>query len=341
MTQVEDSVREHLLEMYSSQHPTYEQPEIHQLRRENTGWESELYSFTFCYQKAMIYQTAPTILKLYRGTSGVKKAIGEFYGMQQLLHNGYPVPRVQHIMLNDTRVGSAYVLMEKIAGCSMYSIMKNCSPQEVLPLISHFCELFVELHTMHWEDFVIDPTKYVQTDLVNQKLATTRTLIEQTLPELFDPILTWLQQRSQHMSHVAPAVVHGDFHPANIMLTEQWEAYVIDWTQIEVSDFRFDLAWTLTLLNTFFGQEWGYIVLSEYEDLIGQQIMDLDFFEVFACMKRLFDIIVCMHKNNNESLGMHAGANAAMKQHREATYKTYAQLCRHTNCEYPKLACLL
>jgi aminoglycoside phosphotransferase (APT) family kinase protein len=337
MTQVENAVHDQLLQMYRRRHPTYELLEISHLMRENTGWESELYSFTLRYQEEQILQAKPTILKMYRGKSGTKKAIGEFYGMQQLWHYQYPVPHVQQLMLDDSLFGASCVLMEKVTGQSMYGIMQQISLQDGAPLIGRFCELLVDLHALDWEAFVLDPSQYASAVLVGRKLAATRLFIEQTVPDLFEPVLVWLQARSQHLTQIAPSVVHGDFHPENVLLNEQGEVSVIDWTQIEVSDFRFDLAWTLTIVNAFLGPEWRDMTLSEYEYLTQQQVADLDFFEVFACLKRLFDIVACLYQDNGEVLGMHSDAKLAMQRNRESTHTIYAQLCLRTGREYPEL----
>ncbi len=54
--------------------------------------------------------------------------------------------------------------------------------------------------------------------------------------------------------------VHWDYHPGNVLLRDDSSAVVIDWTQIDVSDPRFDLAWTLLLVSSYEGAErWGCV----------------------------------------------------------------------------------
>jgi aminoglycoside phosphotransferase (APT) family kinase protein len=66
----------------------------------------------------------------------------------------------------------------------------------------------------------------------------------------FLPIVAWLEERREAVPCLQPSLVHGDFHPNNILLREDGSAVVIDWAGLQASDARFDLAWTLLLVST-------------------------------------------------------------------------------------------
>jgi len=74
------------------------------------------------------------------------------------------------------------------------------------------------------------------------------------------------------------AVTHGDYHPWNALLRESDDAaFVIDWTQADVSDYRFDLGWTLVMMRTNFGRETRDAALSSYERASGHFVPDVEF----------------------------------------------------------------
>ena len=65
----------------------------------------------------------------------------------------------------------------------------------------------------------------------------------------FNANLKWLEARRDSVPCVQPTIIHYDFHPANILIREDGSAVVIDWSQFDVSDRRFDLAWTMLLVG--------------------------------------------------------------------------------------------
>ena len=87
-------------------------------------------------------------------------------------------------------------------------------------------------------------------------------------------MLDWLEVRRDRVPCVQPAPVHLDYHPNNILLGRDGSAHVIDWTQIQVSDPRFDLAWTLMLVGAAEGWEWRDRILAEYERLAVRQAVN-------------------------------------------------------------------
>ena len=57
----------------------------------------------------------------------------------------------------------------------------------------------------------------------------------------YDEVLDWLQTRTKAITPTEPTVVHGDFHPGNVLLRTDGASFVIDWTGADISDYRFDL----------------------------------------------------------------------------------------------------
>jgi aminoglycoside phosphotransferase (APT) family kinase protein len=107
----------------------------------------------------------------------------------------------------------------------------------------------------------------------------------------FWPIVEWLEARRGTVPCRQPALVHGDFHPYNILLRPDGSAVVIDWTGFQVTDARFDLAWTLLLVGTHGSEAWAHRLLQEYERQTGATVQQLEWFTTFACVRRLRKLV--------------------------------------------------
>jgi aminoglycoside phosphotransferase (APT) family kinase protein len=141
-----------------------------------------------------------------------------------------------------------------------------------------------------------------------------------------------LDERRDGVACLQPSPIHWDFHPANVLLRKDGSAVVIDWTQVGVSDARFDLAWTLLLAGSQGSMAWRDRILAEYERLVGARVEQLDYFEVVACLKRLGSVIISL-THGPEKLGMRPEAVAMMKQRLDAIRKVYELLVERTGLE--------
>jgi hypothetical protein len=139
------------------------------------------------------------------------------------------------------------------------------------------------------------------------------------------PLMDWLNEHLPAVPCSQPAVVHWDFHPRNIMIRPDGSPQVIDWTSSEISDARFDLAWSLLLIEIYEGVEWRGKVQAEYERQAGGPLIGMDFFNAYACARRLFSVIISM-KAGAGALGMRPGAEQIMKGQREPLKKVAARL---------------
>jgi hypothetical protein len=120
------------------------------------------------------------------------------------------------------------------------------------------------------------------------------------------------------------------------MLDLDGSACVIDWTQIDISDTRFDLAWTLLLIGSIESEIWRIRVLREYERLLGRPVEDLDFFEVAAGVKRLYSSYLSI-SIGAENLGMRPGAEQIMMENAPKLHAAYRMMFSYTRIRIPEL----
>ena len=154
------------------------------------------------------------------------------------------------------------------------------------------------------------------------------------------PVVDWLDARRDLVPCRRLAPIHWDFHPENVLLRDDGSAVVIDWSQYQISDPRFDLAWTMTLVG---GQEGGNVrerILSGYEALTGEVVEQIEVFEVFACAKRLASVTLSLSLGA-EAVGMRAGSEEMMLKMLPAMGRVYARLQEISGLRIPDVEKLL
>jgi len=297
----------------------------HELASISVGWESDVYAFDLESGPPDACQREALVLRVYPGADAYAKSGREFRGMQQLFAAGYPVPRVLALERDASPFGKPFVIMERVEGKTMWEPLFRSSEPQQSERLALFCDLLVRLHRLDWRPFVDDPAAVEQAGpyaFVDGWLAEARSILGQFDVPDAGALLEWLEARRDRVPCARPAPVHLDFHPANILLRADGTATVIDWTQIQVSDPRFDLAWTLMLVGAAEGWQWRDRILTEYQRLAGAPIQEIEWFEVAACGKRLFSVVVSLAAGP-EALGMRPEAVELMRQQFGALRNVY------------------
>lgn len=311
----------------------------------SAGWESDIYSFVVEHGPAGERQREALILRIYPGDDAHEKSAREFHGMSQLYEAGYPVPQVLILERENSPFGSAqdepFVIMERIKGQVLWPLLFGSSGERQQELLTQFCDLFVQLHTLEWRSFasaqdrsfVDDVSRYDTGDpytLVDRELSKFRYYLARFPQPGFLPVLEWLEARRDKVPCLRPSPIHWDFHPGNVLLRDDGSMVVIDWTGLDVSDSRFDLAWTLLLVNTHEDTKWRDLILHEYERLVGTRVEQIEYFDVAACARRLLSVVISLSEGP-EKLGMRPEAVAMMKQQMGAIERVYDLLLERTS----------
>ena len=297
-----------------------------------TGWETEIFSFDVDYKRTGEPIHEDIIMRMYPSDDAYGKSAKEFAAMKSLSAAGYPVPRVHHLEQENSPWDKPFMLMERIEGGIMWPQLVDSSPEKQQALLAQFCDLFLRLHRLDWRSFTDDVSQY---DLPTRYQFIDNTLAwgteQLTLFGLtgFLPIVSWLQDRRDDVPCDQPAPIHFDFHPANILLRPDGTAVVLDWSGFEISDARFDLAWTLVLVSSYEGAVWRERILGTYEHQMGAPIQQIEYFEVYACVRRLFSIVASI-QGGADKLGMNPNAVALMKEQKYAHRRVYDLLLERT-----------
>ncbi|NOU75392.1 phosphotransferase [Paenibacillus sp. LMG 31458] len=94
-------------------------------------------------------------------------------------------------------------------------------------------------------------------------------------------------------------LIHGDFNLGNI-LEADGKYTIIDWTNGQLGDPRYDFAWSIVLIKIYVGVRYGSFYLSAYLSQNQYTKEELELFEAVACLRwLLLNRIVDLPKSSN------------------------------------------
>jgi aminoglycoside phosphotransferase (APT) family kinase protein len=287
---VSDAMQKRLQDYFRSSFPDKAQLRVTAPLKIKSGWESDLVSFETEHGPAEARQRDAFVARLYQNEQLRGRADNESRYLQRLHDSGYPVPRV--FVLNG--ISDAFqkpcVVMERVSGQAMGEAFSKADEPKQRRLVSLFSEMLARLHQLStsngadpaFETGTVEPSSFVDRALhrASDALAPAQT-------QCFLPVVDWLRSHPEVAFCQRPTFVHGDFHPNNVLLRENGDAIVIDWAEVEVSDPRFDLAWTLLTVATHSGNDWRDAILNDYQNRCDCETGQLEWFETYACLRRL------------------------------------------------------
>lgn len=338
---MDDSIRQtQLANFYRKYSAGHAEPKITNFRSMSIGWESEVYAFDLHDAGASEQDALPLVLRIYAGADTTAKCERETGGMRQLAASGYSVPAVKTNSTDSQWFGQSFMIMERVEGPLFNEVRRHAPASQQASLLEMFCQLLIDLHRLDIQPFL--PPEAATLDLSDPYLFLKRQLAEwQRIRRmfgitLFDETDAYL---TAHMNTIpAPrySVLHGDYHSFNILLDKSGKPYVIDWTNILVGDFRYDLAWTLLLESGYGEPDKRDVLLREYERLWGEPIENIAYYEVIACLRRLFGFVVSLSAGA-EQVGMRADTADIMRHQIPHIRYIYSILTARTDMNFPPI----
>lgn len=81
-------------------------------------------------------------------------------------------------------------------------------------------------------------------------------------------------------------LIHGDYHAGNIL--EAAGAYtIIDWTNVQLGDPRYDIAWSILIIRVYAGEQYAEVYRSAFLAKSSYTAAELELFEALACLRWL------------------------------------------------------
>lgn len=308
--------------------------EVADLHEISAGWESDVYAFDLIHDG----ERDRLVLRIYPGEDAWNKSAREFEAIRRLHGVGYPVPEVYLLARTSSPYGKPFIIMERVDGHGMWHETFHGPEAQQQERMELFCRLFVQLHSLDWRALTDDdlPGTAGPYGAIDRYLGLIWGFCERFGQPGYLVLMDWLSAHRDAMACERPAPIHWDFHPENMMLRADGSAVVIDWTQFEISDPRFDLAWTMMLVGCAEGEGVRERILGTYERIRGCPVREIEAFEVVACAKRLASVTMSLSAGP-EALGMRPGAGEIMRRQLPALVRVYERLQILTGLRVPEV----
>jgi aminoglycoside phosphotransferase (APT) family kinase protein len=99
-------------------------------------------------------------------------------------------------------------------------------------------------------------------------------------PDIQHPLMELVQRANMKQEYV----IHGDYHLGNILENEN-ELTVIDWTNVQISDPRYDIAWSIILIWIYVSEKQASFYRAAFCAENRYETDELELFEAIACLR--------------------------------------------------------
>ncbi len=336
---ISEKLEEYLRKIY----PKYEHAKVSDLQSLAKGWETELFSFKFDYEKESKKFEEQLILRMYPGIDQKGKTEWEYKVLTSLFNVDYPVPKTHILELNEEVLGKPFIIMDRIQGEDMgrlfFAAVEDNDQETILSIVKLFCTLFVKLHNIEWQALPLDINDVGAINpyyFIDRKILNYQKIINQSEIHELQPILDWLIERKNVAYSKKISILHRDFHPHNIIFTEEGDAFVIDWPSCTIGDYREDLGWSLLLTYAYTNKEIRNKILEFYEKEQGSEVKNIEYFEIVAIFRRFSDIMKVFKFGAKES-GMREEVIQQIKETAFHMKRIYELLEEITGIKIPEL----
>jgi len=303
-----------------------------------SGFEADVFAFSLNDSEQTTSGIHDLILRLYMGQGIAEKAAHEFAAMRRLWGAGYPVPEVFVFRSQFPPFEQPFLIMERIQGASLglsYWSGLETKRQEAQATLS---QLMAALHALDASTLLPDSPlvhSHGPYNFIDHEISALSELLCQLKgrePSSFQDVLVWLAAHRSDVPCERLVVVHGDFHPNNILVRADGIPFVIDWSNVRLGDCRMDLAWSRLITQAQAQQDGGMRDLQLYEQLTGAKISGLEYFDVVACVRLLFSVLLSL-EFGAASQGLRPKAEARTRQDTSHTLSVADLLHKRTGIQ--------
>jgi aminoglycoside phosphotransferase (APT) family kinase protein len=208
------------------------------------GFDTFIYAFRIAGPGLDEAWARPLVLRLYGSAEQSSKCEREAVVQGFAASLGYPALLPLAVEGDGGTFGLPFMIMPRVSGGTVLdAIMRN--PLRARSRLGEMARLHARLH-----DLPIDgcPLRY-ERPLIESKLEQLGAAVRRIGRTGLRDGLRWLGEHRSVAGGERPALCHGDFHPLNVLLGDNGEMAVIDWTDGTIGDRHSDVARTVALLQ--------------------------------------------------------------------------------------------
>jgi len=250
-----------------------------------------MYSFHLEYVEKAKSCSENLILRMGNNEEELKR---EFRALEKLNSTSVSVPKVYD--MGKDMLGSFFIIMEEVEGKNMWGgVMDGMAESEQEELWRQFAKILGDIHMLDWKKagfgFLGPPVG--EFGFIDRGLSLGREGegLKFVKSHGLTHVLDWLDEHKPPSDHYV--LLHGDYHPANVLVQNGEIVAVVDWEVVKIGDAAFDVAHLplfLKMTNTPSEQLSNLVdtFLQHYQNTTGRELKNLDYYQVFRATKFLF-----------------------------------------------------
>lgn len=208
------------------------------------GFDTQIYGFRVAGEGVPDAWRHPLVLRIYRSPEEGDKAEREAAVQAYAAAKGYCALAPIATERRAAPFGLPIMIIERIEGGTLLDAFR-ARPLGVRGTLASLGEAHAALHRL---DATGAPLPY-DAPLVDRMLAQLDEMSGHMPHGERTEGLAWLRRHADAAQKEEPALLHGDFHPLNVLRDAAGHLYVIDWSEAAIGDRHSDVARTVTLLR--------------------------------------------------------------------------------------------
>ncbi|MHA2030234.1 MAG: phosphotransferase family protein [Candidatus Kariarchaeaceae archaeon] len=287
MEHVFPEIKEDLFAHFSKQFPESKTFNITNFKQILGGADTKIFGFDLMINNFDDH-IIPLVVRIFERFSGSNREQVEFAILEKLYQNKISVPKPYFYASNKFH----YLVMERIIGEDLEDRINRSNQEEVETLLFKFISEMVRIHQLPVSAFNFPGSKVDQDPFVciKRDLEYPKSLIAKYHLDELNPLIQWLEEQMVYVPCNQMVLTHGDYHIKNVLINQDDQLFIIDWSNIGYHDRRHDLAFSIVTSNSFGSIDVKPIFLQLYETISGLRIENIEYFMILSSIHNLLRI---------------------------------------------------
>jgi aminoglycoside phosphotransferase (APT) family kinase protein len=280
-------IKENLLIHFAKQFPEGKTFSITNFKQIFGGADTKIFGFDLMINNSNDH-IIPLIVRIFERFSESSREQVEFAILEKLHQNKLSVPKPYFYTSTKFR----YLVMERIIGEDLEDRINRSNKEEVETLLFKFISEMIRIHQLPVTEFGF-PISSVDKDpfvCIKRDLEYPKSLIAKYHLNELNPLIQWLEEQMVNVPCNQIVLTHGDYHIRNVLINQNDQLFIIDWSNIGYNDRRHDLAFSIVTSNTFGSTDVKPMFLQLYETISGLRIENIEYFMILSNIHNLLRI---------------------------------------------------